>query len=141
MIMYHDYATILLKQHANVASERTAAHAMKVLDRRILELFEVNSREFAQQLLPGMNRRRLGGRFGLRRPVPKANAIDYLTFLEHVRKDLGLTDDSEAEMYFDAYMQSHISLMTNSARLEFATICTGDVLRAYLRAVDALTLA
>lgn len=136
--MYHDYATILLKQHANVASERTAAHAIKVLDRHVLELFSSANREFAQQLLPGMNRRRLGNRFGVHRPVPKGDSIEYGTFLERVRKDLGLTDDSEAEMYLDAYMQSHLSLMTNSARLEFATICEGDVLRAYLRAVDAL---
>lgn len=136
--MHHDYATILLKQHANVASESTAAHAMKVLDRHVLELFGTDSREFAQQLLPGMTRRRLGNRFGLHRPVPKGDTVSYTTFLEKIRKDLGLTDDSEAEMYFDAYMQSHMSLMTTSARLEFATICEGDVLRAYLRAVDAL---
>lgn len=137
--MYHDYATILLKQHANVASERTASSAMKVLDRRILEIFNSSDRELAQQLLPGMTRRRLGNRFGLRRPVPKGDAIDYATFLENIRKDLGLTDESEAEMYFDAYMKSHMSLMTNSARLEFATICQDDVLRAYLRAVESLT--
>lgn len=136
--MYHDYATILLKQHANVASERTAAHAMKVLDRHVLELFTSDTREFAQQLLPGITRRRLGNRFGLHRPVPKGDSIAYTAFLEKIRKDLGLTDESEAEMYFDAYLQSHMSLMTNSARLEFASICEGDVLRAYLRAVDAL---
>ncbi|MDQ5944052.1 MAG: hypothetical protein QG658_118 [Patescibacteria group bacterium] len=136
--MHHDYATILLKQHANVASERTAAHAMKVLDRHVLELFSSDMRDFAQQLLPGMTRRRLGNRFGLHRPVPKGDSIEYSAFLDKIRKDLGLTDQSEAEMYFDAYMQSHMSLMTNSARLEFASICEGDVLRAYLRAVDAL---
>lgn len=136
--MHHDYATILLKQHANVTSERTAAHAMKVLDRHVLELFRSDVREFVQQLLPGMTRRRLGNRFGLHRPVPKGEAIAYSVFLARIRKDLGLTDDSEAEMYFDAYIQSHMGLMTNSARLEFATICEGDVLRAYLRAVDAL---
>lgn len=138
MIMYHDYATILLKQHANVASERTAAHAMKVLDRRVLELFSTEKRDLAQQLLPGLNRRRLGSRFGLHRPVPKGDAVMYDIFLDRVRKDLGLTDNSEAEMYFDAYMRSHINLMTNSARLEFATVCEGDVLRAYLRAVDSI---
>lgn len=135
--MHYDYATILLKQHANAASDRTAANAMKVLDKNVLALFSAESRDFVQQLLPGMTRRRLGNRFGLHRPVPTGKKLGYADFLEKIRKELNLTDVSEATMYFDAYMQSHLELMTNSARLEFASVCEGDVLRAYLRAVDA----
>lgn len=136
--MYHDYATILLKQHANVASERSAANAVKVLDKNVLALFATDARDYVQQLLPGMTRRRLGNRFGLHRPVPSVKTVAYADFIEKVRKELNLTDTSEAAMYFDAYMLSHLELMTNSSRLEFASICEGDVLRAYLRAVDKI---
>lgn len=136
--MHHDYATILLKQRANVASERTAAHAMKVLDRAVLELFPAQQRELVQQLMPGMTRRRLGARFGVRRPAPTGQQRAYATVLERIAKDLNLTDTSEAEMYLDAYFQSHMSLMTVSSRLQFASVCDGDTLRAYLRAVDVL---
>lgn len=139
--MHHDYATILLKQHANVPSERTAAHAMKVLDKAILQLFPSVSRELVQQLMPGMTRRRLGARFGVRRPVPSGNEQSFSDVLNSIRRELNLTDTSEAEMYVDAYFQSHISLMTTSSRLQFASVCDGDTLRAYLRAVDALERA
>lgn len=138
MIMYHDYATILLKQYANVTSERTAAHAMKALDRAILQLFPSESRELVQQLIPGMTRRRLGARFGVRRPVPVGDERSYTDVLTGIRRELNLTDESEAAMYLDAYFKSHISLMTMGTRLQFASVCDGDTLRAYLRAVDSL---
>jgi hypothetical protein len=136
--MYHDYATILLKQHANVASERSAANAIRVLDKNVLSLFAPDTRDHVQQLMPGMTRRRLGNRFGLRRPVPSGKTVKYADFIENIRKELNLTDLSEATMYFDAYIQSHLELMTNSSRLEFASTCEGDVLRAYLRAVEKI---
>jgi hypothetical protein len=114
---------------------------MKVLDRAILQLFPSESRELVQQLMPGMTRRRLGARFGVRRPVPTGNEQPFTDVLNSVRRELNLTDASEAEMYVDAYFQSHISLMTTSSRLQFASVCDGDTLRAYLRAVDALERA
>lgn len=134
--MYNDYATILLKQYSSATSERSASHAMRVLDRHILELFPSEQRELVQQLLPGLTRRRLGARFGLTRKLPTGEALDYTILLDKVRRELSLTDEAEAQSMFDAYLKAHLSLMTNSTRLQFASLCEGDVLRSYLRTVD-----
>lgn len=137
--MNQDYATILLKQYANCANERTAAHAVKVIDRAILEAFAPEDRELIQQILPGMTRRRLGARFGLTRTVPKGKAIDFDALLVRLRRELSLTDTSEAQTILDGYIKAHITLMTSRTRLNFATLCEGDMLRAYLRVADSLT--
>lgn len=136
--MSHDYATILLKQYSSASSEAAAARGMRVLDRHILEAFPAENREVVQQLLPGLTRRRLGGRFGVTRKLPEGQAISYPDFLERIRKDLSLTDTAEASSLMDAYMKAHLSLMTTSSRLQFASLCEGDMLRSYLRSVETV---
>ncbi len=135
--MHYDYATILLKQYSSATNDAAAARSMRVLDRTILTAFPAEQRELVQQLLPGMTRRRLGGRFGVTRKLPTGEAVDFAVFLDRVRRDLSLTDAAEAEALVDAYMRAHLSLMTTSSRLHFASLCDGDMLRTYLRAVDA----
>lgn len=134
--MHNDYATILLKQYSSASNERSAAHAMRVLDRHILEAFPAEKREVVQQLLPGLTRRRLGARFGLTRKLPTGEALAYPVLIDKIRRELSLTDETEAQSMFDAYLKAHLSLMTNSTRLQFASLCEGDILRSYLRTVD-----
>lgn len=135
--MNGDFTTQLLRRYAGPMSARRAEKIMAGLDRTLIQLFPASQRPSIRQIMPGMAGRRMGARFGL---TPKAlrteQVMSWTKAIETIKDELHVTQSMAYEL-IDAYLKAHLTLMPAQARLTFAESSPDDLMRAYLRALEA----
>ena len=135
--MNGDFTTELLRRYAGPMSARRAEKIILSLDRTLIQLFPVSQRASIRQIMPGMAGRRMGALFGI---TPKAlrteRIMTWTKALETIKTDLRITNAMALEL-IDAYLKAHLTLMPAQSRLSFAEASPDDLVRAYLRALEA----
>lgn len=135
--MNGDFTTSLLRRYAGPMSARRAEKVMRSLDRSLIQLFPSSQRASIRQIMPGMASRRMGARFGI---APKAlrseQVLTWNAALDQIKQDLHVTQ-AMAIGLIDAYLKAHITLMPAQARLSFTEASPDDLVRSYLRALEA----
>lgn len=135
--MNGDFTTQLLRRYAGPMSARRAEKIMTSLDRTLIQLFPASQRDSIRQIMPGMAGRRMGARFGITpRALRTEQVMNWAKAVESIKADLHITQSMTYEL-IDAYLKAHLTLMPAQSRLSFAEASPDDLVRAYLRALEA----
>ena len=136
--MLRDYTTYLIKNQLKNLSDRKAQKLVRTIDRHLLRVFAIEDRFEVSHLLPGIRKRRYGSRFGLTAQSQRGTkSITLHEAITNVQSDMRFKTEAETVEALETYLRAHLSVMSATARLQFAQACPDDLLRVYLRVLNS----
>ncbi|MCC7543132.1 hypothetical protein IT415_00240 [bacterium] len=136
--MLRDYTTYLIKNQLTNVSDRKAQKLVRTIDRYLMLVFAAEDRFEVAHLLPGIRKRRYGSRFGLTaQSYQGASSLTWHEVVQKVQSEMHFKTEEEAIQALETYLRAHLSVMSATARLQFAQACPDDLLRVYLRVLNS----